>query len=429
MTGRLWVFLSCSVALPALAGVPNPVHAQSLSEVAGQIEALQQELREQRSLIESQADRITQQQQEIDRLRQQVVAANDLDQQRAAGLPPSVQAFTGLQAAATLPNAPVGQAPELPKVEAQVQAVPEGQGVLTRPGHFVFEPSIEYTNSAENRLVFRGIELVPGLQLGVIEASEADRNTTVATAALRFGLARNIEIEARVPYLLRSDRVSFVQQRDAQISRGTSLSAHNIGDAEFSVRYQINRPIGPHPIFIASLRVKSNTGKSPFEIPFDEFGVATGLATGSGFWAVQPGVNFLLPSDPVVIYGGVSYLYHMAKTIGRTIAVVGTDGSSSSVTIGRVNPGDAIGGNIGFGFALNPRFSFSLGYKHTYVFPTSTELGGTIQRSTRLQVGSLSLGMSYRLSTRQTLNLGIDIGATADAPDLSVNLRMPFQIN
>src|SRR3546814_10545730 len=74
-----------------------------------------------------------------------------------------------------------------------------------------------------------------------------------------------------------------VQQRDEGIVRQIALREGGFGDAEFSLRYQFNRPVGQKPIFVGTLRVKSDTGKGPFEIGYDEFGVATGLATGSGF--------------------------------------------------------------------------------------------------------------------------------------------------
>jgi hypothetical protein len=426
----------------ALAAPQGPAAAQDAASVESRLDALREELKAQRELIAAQSLRIESQQQEIERLRGVVIGAADLDAERggrlARGAPPFANfpspdfqspAGAGLiQAQPDLPNGiaraipdrPVGEDPNLPRVENVVAAVPEGQGVLTRPGKLVFEPSLEYSNSSKNRLVFRGIELIPGIQIGVLEANEVDRNTFVGTMTLRYGLAKNLEIEGRVPFLYRTDRIQFVQQREESLVREVHPKESNIGDIEMAVRYQLNRPLGQRPIFVASLRVKSNTGRSPFEIPFDEFGIATGLATGSGFWAVQPGVQFLLPSDPAVIFGGVSYNYHIAQTVDRTVG---------GVLIGRVDPGDAINANLGFGFALNPRFSFSLGYRHSFIFPTETELGSTRQRSSRLHVGAFSFGMSYRLTQRRTLNFAVDVGTTADAPNVGLSLRMPFELN
>jgi hypothetical protein len=58
--------------------------------------------------------------------------------------------------------------------------------------------------------------------------------------------------------------------------------------------------------------------------------------------------------------------------------------------------------------------------------PSKTEIGGSIERSDRLQVGSFNVGMSYRLTPRVTANVSFEIGVTEDAPDLGVTLRFPI---
>jgi hypothetical protein len=388
-------------------------------DIAEQLEQLRIEMAEQRALIERQNAVITRQQQMIDTLIARSSSDNDLAMLRGTGMGQAV-APVSQESTAMLPDAPVGEAPPPePTIETKVEAVPEGQGVLTPPGRLVVDPSFEYTSSSTNRLVFRGIELVPGIQIGLIEASDADRDTIVTTMGLRYGITNRMEVEARIPALYRWDRIEVAQQRDQGIVRTIKLQERDIGDIEFALRYQLNRPRGQNPIWVANLRVKSDTGKSPFEVGYDQFGVATGLATGSGFWAVQPAVNFLLPSDPAVIYGSLGYLYHIPRNINRTVG---------GAFIGRVDPGDAISGNVGFGFALNPRFSFSLGYRHSYIFPSTQEIGGSVERSNRAQVGSLTFGMSYRLSPRQSVNIAVEMGATADAPDLGLTVRFPFSI-
>ena len=400
-------FLVAVAALPAY-----PAWATESEQLQLQLQRLSEELQEQRALIHQQQARIDEQQREINALKTSI----DLHNIRGAGL---ARAATSAVQATPLPDQPVGEGPPEPAMDerAEVQAIPRELGVLSPAGSLVFDPSIEYTRSSTNRLVFRGIELIPGIQIGLIEATDADRDTLVGTAALRYGLTDRLEIEARLPYLYRNDRIEVVQQRDEGIVRNIRLKANDIGDAEATIRYQLNGGGPLKPIWVASLRVKSDTGKGPFEIPFDEFGVATGLATGSGFWGIQPGISFLLPSDPVVIYGGLSYFYHIGRDIDREVG---------DAFIGHVDPGDSIAANIGFGFALNPRFSYSLGYRHNYIFPTRSEIGDTTQRSNKLHVGALNFGMSYRVTEKQTINLGFEFGVTEDAPDVSIVLRSPF---
>jgi len=416
------VCLLPAIALIISALATGEAHAQSASQAVSadqRLEILENQLKEQQAEIDALKRQLQEQDGTLAVLRGRGLAAGSDAAAAQAGQPAT---STSQQASAGAPPVePVGEAPssesEKEQLRTHVAAVPEGQGVLTPRGKFVFEPSLEYVQSSNDRLVFRGVELVPGLQLGIIEASSADRNTAIGTGTFRYGITSRLEAEARVPFIYRHDTIQVVQQRDQGIVRTLTYSESNIGDVEFSLRYQLNSPKkAQHPIFIGSLRVKSDSGKGPFDVGYDEFGIATGLATGSGFWAVQPGINFLLPSDPVVIYGSASYLHNIPRTINRTIG---------GALVGRVEPGDAISGNLGFGFALNPRFSFSLGYEHTYIFPTTTEIGGTLQKSRRLQVGALVLGMSYRLSEKQSMNWNFEIGATKDAPDVAITLRLP----
>ena len=315
------------------------------------------------------------------------------------------------------PEGPVGEAP--PEQEHhQVDALPEGQNTLLGAGRLVIEPSFEYSRSSGNRLVFRGVEIVTGIQIGLIEANDTARDTLSGAIAARYALTDRLEVEARVPYVYRNDRVTTLSQNNAQQTQTFELNGNNMGDVEISARYQLNRGEPGGSIFVAGLRVKSDTGLGPFDVARDQNGVSTELATGSGFWGVQGSLSFMYPSDPVVLYGNVSYLYNMPRDIDQQIG---------QVMVGRVDPGDAIGLGFGFGFAVNPRVSYSIGYSHSYVLPTESELGALTQRSTELQVGSVQLGLSFRATERLTLATGVDIGVTEDAPDVRVSLRTPFR--
>jgi hypothetical protein len=289
--------------------------------------------------------------------------------------------------------------------------------VLTPRGHGVIEPSLDYVHSSSNRLVFRGIEIVTGVQIGVIEASDADRNGVSPALTVRYGLTDRLEVEGRVPWVHRDDRIMTLRHQGT-ISDSFQLDGSGLGDVEVSARYQLNRGLHGWPVFLAGLRVKSDTGTGPFDVDRDENAVATELATGSGFWGVEGSLNFLYPVDPVVIFGGLSYLAHLPADVNKTFG---------DMHVGRVDPGDSIGMNLGFGFALNQRFSFSLGYKHNYIYPTESVIGGTHQESEPLHTGAFTFGWSLALSPRLSLNNSYEIGTTADAPDARVIFRVPYR--
>lgn len=326
---------------------------------------------------------------------------------------------TGGQAVApAAPSRPVGEAPEQAATPTTVEALPEGQNALLGRGRFVIEPSIEYSRSSSNRLVFRGVEIVTGIQIGLLEANDTARDTISASLALRYALTDRLEIEGRVPYVYRSDRVTTVAQNNNTVTQTFELEGSDIGDVELSARYQLNRGEGGGPLFVAGARIKSDSGLGPFDLQRDAQGVSTELATGSGFWGLQGSLSMLYPTDPVVLFASAGYLYNMPRDIDRQVG---------NVTIGEVDPGDSISMGFGFGFAVNPRFSYSLGYSHSYVMETETELNNTTQTSTELQVGSVQLGMSFRATERLTLSSSVDIGVTDDAPDVRVAFRTPFR--
>jgi hypothetical protein len=400
-----------------------------------QLRVQQLQLQEQRALIERQR-------RDLEAMR---VGEAELGEIRGAGLPSSALNFNGLDPdepislnrrrstltqaeggsapaddapASTPPSGPVGEAPPEQPPATTVEALPEGQNALLGRGRLVLEPSIEYSRSSSSRFVFRGVEIVTGVQIGLIEANDAARDTVVAAMTARYALTDRLEVEGRVPYVYRSDRVTTLAQNNNTVTQTFELEGAELGDVELSARYQLNDGRHGAPIFVAGARVKSDTGRGPFDLERDEFGVATELATGSGFWGLQGSVSVLYPSDPVVLYGSASYTYNMPRDIDRTFG---------TVTVGNVDPGDSIGLGFGFGFALNPRFSYSLGYSHSYVLETETELNDTTQRSTALQVGAFQFGMSFRATERTTVSTALEFGVTEDAPDMRFVLRSPFR--
>ncbi len=426
--------------------------SHELTSVLARIAEQENRLNAQERLLREQQQQITEQRSLIERQRREIeamagVSDAELGEFRGAGMASSALNFNGLAddepislnrgtpvrallqadagggsappTSAVAPNGPVGEAPpEQPPATSAVEALPEGQNALLGRGRLVIEPSIEYSRSSNNRLVFRGAVIAEGIQIGLLEANETARDTLVASMAVRYALTDRLEIEARVPYIHRNDRVTTLSQNSTQTTRTFELNGGDIGDVEISARYQLNEGRNGAPLFVASARVKSDTGRGPFDLARDAQGVATELATGSGFWGVQGGISMLYPTDPVVLFANASYLYNIERDVNRTFG---------SVTVGNVDPGDSISGGFGMGFALNPRFSYSLGYSHAYVMETETELNNTVQTSNALQVGTLQFGMSFRATERTTLSTSVDVGVTRDAPDVRVSFRSPFR--
>ena len=144
------------------------------------------------------------------------------------------------------------------------------------------------SRQTSNRLVFRGVEIVPGILLGLIDANDVVRDTVVAALNLRYGIMDRMEIEARIPVVYRHDRFTVLSQQVSPtipaVTQRFELNRRDLGDIEFGIRYQLNRARNGGAIFVGGIRAKTSTGIGPYDVEYDANGVSTELGTGSGFW-------------------------------------------------------------------------------------------------------------------------------------------------
>ena len=172
---------------------------------------------------------------------------------------------------------------------------------------------------------------------------------------------------------------------------------------------------------MASLRLKTTTGKGPFEVdtynPLPGATLQSELPTGTGFYALQPALTALLPSDPAVFFGTLSYTWNIKDDVDERDA--------SGNRIGEYDPGDAFNFNFGVGLALNERSSFSVGYEHNVVFKDRLN-GEDVPLAQRFHIGRILFGYSYQLTRRANFNLTLGAGITDDAPDVTITARLPI---
>lgn len=425
MKPRRWM-RSCHVGVPALLlfGVLGSARAAEPAAAApdqnqARLETLRQQLAEQARRLEALKRDMAQQEAQLRELRQALGqevlatqrggAARDMAPQQMAQAP-----------------APVGQSPERDSRPPEVAPIFEQPGVLTPRGKMVLEPSLQYAYSSSNRVALVGYTIIPSILIGVVDIREVKRNTFTAGLTARYGLTNRFEIEAKIPYVHRSDT-----SVGREILQGTATdtvfeaSGNGIGDIELTGRYQFNDGGLDKPYYVGSLRLKTRTGKDPFEIQTLgsvgglRDGVESELATGSGFYGLQPALTVLYPSDPAVFFGTVSYLYSFKRDNLTRLSDTGP------VPIGTVKPGGIWGFNFGMGMALNERSSFSIGYDHSAVGKTKVN-GSAAPSSVRLQLGTLLLGYSYRLNPQRVLNVSLGAGLTRDTPDVTLTVRVPI---
>jgi uncharacterized coiled-coil protein SlyX len=355
-------------------------------------------------------------------------ASNDVPASSTAAVASNADASDAAATAADrrTPTSPVGRAPEREAPVAAVAQLFEQPGVLTPAGSISVEPSIQYSYSSSNRVALVGYTVIPSILVGVVDVREVKRSSFTGALTARWGLTNRLEVEGKLPWVYRSDTsIGRELLQGSSSSSAFDASGQGIGDVEATARYQLNVGGPDEPYYVASLRLKSRTGKDPFQVQttksvvgFTDDGVQAQLPTGSGFYGLQPALTVLYPSDPAVFFGTLSYLHSVA----RNNVVRRTDAGDEA--LGRIAPGGIIGGNFGMGLALNDKSSFSIGYDHASVGRTKQN-GAVAADSVRVQLGTLLLGYSYRLSPTRSLNLSLGAGLTRDTPDVTLSLRVP----
>lgn len=328
------------------------------------------------------------------------------------------------------PAQPVGRAPETETRPPEVARIFDQPGVLTPRGRFVLEPSLQFGYWSNDRVALVGYTVIPAILIGLIDVRQVKTTSGIATLTGRYGFSDRFELEAKLPYVYTSsDTISREIFTGSAVDRVFDAKGHGLGDVEVTARYQLNRG-GPDKAFwVGWLRYKSRTGKDLFEVTTDCVtrcvGNATGtglpleLPTGTGFDALQPGVTWLYPTDPVVFFGSFSYLHNFARDDVSRRVLGGVE-----EPLGKVEAGDIFGFNVGMGLALNEKASISLGYDQSLVGKTRQN-GQDAPGSVRVVLGTLLLGASYRYNERSTLNLSLGVGVTRDTPDVTLTARLP----
>jgi hypothetical protein len=315
----------------------------------------------------------------------------------------------------------VGKPPETAEQgrPLDVASIFDQPGVLTPKGSVNIEPSISYSHSTSDRISLVGYTIIPAITIGLIDVQRISRDTFVGTLTARYGLTNRIELEGRIPYVYRNESASTTPFATETNITDSSADGQGLGDIDFGVRYQLNRQTVGGPSFIFNLRVKSDSGKGPFDVSYDqETNLYTESPTGSGFWGIQPGLTAIYPTDPAVFFGTINYMWNIEKDVGT---VDGYD-------YGDFDPGDSYGLAFGMGLALNEKASFSLGYDYT-IITKNKQNGDTIAgQLDNIQVGILNVGYSYLVRDDLSLIFSAGAGLTEAAPDVQFTIKAPFNI-
>lgn len=431
-----------AVAAVSVAGAENNDH---LGGIKRQLAAEQKEIQsaELRKLIDAERKKLTESLKRLEALEKRVTELDggkpDTRQAQQPQPKPQPPPQQPQQVAQQAPPRPAADKPAMRTREdyareaEKVAAISnEVAGVLTPRGTLTLEPSVKFATSSNDRVFLEGFGplVLPAFYLGIIDIRETDRKTAVASLTARYGINNRLQISGRVPFVWRDD-----QTRSRPITRALfsdevfNADGSGLGDIEVALDYQFNDG-NNWPFMTGSLRVKAPTGTNPYEV--DTFNVTIDdpddpgdclrgddgqcliqqfpkeLPTGTGTWSIQPSLTFLYPTDPAVFYGTLDYSFNLKEDFKD---------------VGTIDPGDAFGISGGMGFGLNDRSSFSLGFSYTHGFETKNN--GVEINGSDYDIGQVLFGYSFRWSQDTTVNLTIGVGATDDAQDFEMTLRVP----
>ena len=428
---RLVVLAIASLVSHVALGDP-PVEKQS--HVQPTVEQLIKKLEQQNETLAQQGKRLAEQEKKLEEykaaleraLADQKLRLRQLELQRGTGTKatgardasasPTDVAQATADADQAAPDKPIGQAPEAALRPPEIAPITQYPGVLTPKGKFVFEPSLQYAHSSNDRVALTGFAIIPALVIGAIDIRSVNRDLFIAALTGRYGITDRLEVEAKVPYVYRQDSTTARQLIVPSFFDSVfNAEGRGVGDVELTTRYQLNKGGPDGGFYVGSLRLKTTTGKGPFDVPTQElfpgFLVQTELPTGTGFYALQPAVTALFPSDPAVFFGSASYIWNIKRHVNDLI--------------GDYDPGDGVSVSFGMGLSLNERASFSVGYEHD-IFFKDKQNGQYILNAKNEHLGTLLIGYSYRLTKSTTFNLTLGVGVTNEAPDVQLTARLPI---
>ena len=421
--------LLCGSVLAAPAGAQDSAAPRTVQD---QLDEAMDRIRQQQEQLDRQAGELAELRRRIDGGAAVAAAPNLPPVAAAQGSAPGAPGDPASVQQAPIPLERVGEAPEDTDRPIELAVLDTAGSVVTRAGQLTGEIQFDYARADRSRAVFRGVELVEAVLVGVFDINESRQDVLTDSFGLRYGLTDRLEIGARLPFIYRSDTsivapVAGTTPDDMAATIDNSVTGSGVGDLEVTARYQLIDGGPNRPFVIANLQGVFPTGTDPFAIRRDELGRALRAATGAGFYGISPSFTAILPSDPVVLFGTLGYTFNLAKDVDTVIP---------PVRITYVDPGDAVSASAGIGISFNQRTTLNLGYAHSWAFgtqtttellePTAQQPGPRDALSRDLQIGRLLFGVTYRATERASINWSVEVGATEDATDLRTTLRMPI---
>jgi uncharacterized coiled-coil protein SlyX len=415
---------------PSTSGAADTSIETRLSSLETKLQKQNQVIAQQAWLIEEQKRALAQQRAQTTSI---LIELARLDQSGNAGgsiVPRNANADGTMQGGArtqyavlqSQPQPPLQSAPAAPgsggetarpKSEKNVdQLLLDQGGVLLPAGKFQIEPSFDYTAISSDNVNVSGYSIFNAIVIGTIRVDDINRDILSSALTLRYGLNSRVQMDARIPYVYRNDsETTGIGTGDAKTRH---IKGHGLGDISVTTSYQPFAARGWRPATILRIQGEFATGKSAFEIPRvapserSPERILSAAPTGSGLYTLSPGVNFVWPIDPVVLFAGGSYNYSFKRRFAG---------------FGLVEPGAGFEYYAGLNLSINDVVSVNGSFLNKHRF--ATKFNGITLPGSASNDARMTLGASIGLSSRVSLVLAASNGLTDESPDYSFSVRLP----
>lgn len=292
-----------------------------------------------------------------------------LEQQLAAGTKGGQPLVLGLDANAAKPPAESASTNS-----ALAEALITKGLVLLPSGSFRLTPSVTWSHDGQGDNHYESFTYGLGLEAG-----------------LPWGLAASLYL----PYVQRNYPLG---QKD-----GT-------GDLAMSLGQRLTQETASWPSLVARLAYTHDNGADPFgPVPI-----------GEGFRSITASLSALKHSEPLALYGTVSYRHAWSTTA--------TFWGGSDYQTGRLRPADSYGLILGVALAATPDISLDTGLSFDFAGKNQVRLrDGEAYQGAVSTVGYITLGADFTLDKNLFLNLSAAAGVTADANDFVFSLALPYR--
>jgi hypothetical protein len=386
----------CAVSLAAQAPPGTEGNTNDRTEI--KFQQLQQALRERDAIIRNLLERVS-------------------ELEKKTNISPAGGGESAHSVNATLPN----NAAALPKPDEQGyneedrkaraaldRALIQRGGLLLPSGTLELETSASYYDASSDAISIEGFSILPVLVVGNIVSDRVRRQVALSNVTARLGLPWNFQLDVRTPYGYEQVRTVTADNKES------SQRALGLGDVQVSLSRQIAKEHRAIPDLLANVSFKTKTGKDPFALGNNE------IALGTGFYDIQGRITAVKSSDPMILFGSLSYAYNVPA--GKMIPDPQNAGQR---ILAHFEPGDTSGFQLGGALAVNPETSLTVSWDQA--FTRGTTVNGVRIPGSNLVGGTLRFGGSYIYMPGKIIDLSLGVGLTRDVPNLQFTVGVPVR--